>query len=84
MRKPKPTASANKRKEIMQRQASNLKTLSQGVTLFLAALLLASVAGCQGNPCVAVVQHRAYKPPAELMTPAPTQYLLPPVLQTKE
>ena len=84
MRKPKPTASAIKRKEIMQRQASNLKTLSQGVTLFLAALLLASVAGCQSNPCAPVVQQRPFKPPQELMAPAPTQYLLPPALQTKE
>lgn len=84
MRKPKPTASAIKRKEIMQRQASNLKTLSQGVTLFLAALLLASVGGCQSNPCVPIVQQQVFRPPAELMTPAPTQYLLPPQLQMKE
>lgn len=84
MPKMKPIVSATKREEIMKRQANSLKTLSQGVTLFLAALLLASVGGCQSNPCVPVVQQRAYKPPLELMKPVPTQYLLPPQLQMKE
>ena len=84
MRKTKRIASATKREEIMKRQRNSLKTLSQGVTFFLAALLLASVGGCQSNPCVPVIQQQPYRPPPELMEPVPTQYLLPPQLQMKE
>ena len=48
--------------------------LLNGALLLAVVLLLAILPGCANQP---VVQGQAYRPPIQLMVPAPTQYLLP-------
>ena len=53
--------------------------LLNGALLLAVALLLVILPGCANQP--PVVQEQAYRPPAELMVPAKTQFLLPENLQ---
>ena len=56
---------------------NNLERLMKGILLTLAVLLLVSVVqGCSTSPPL-VSQPVVFRPPMELMEPAPTQYLLP-------
>ena len=75
-----PTNNESRHVKTLLRRSRCLAQTSKLALLIAAALLLANVAACQSNPPVPT---SAYRPPAELMQPAPTQYLLPETLRRK-
>ena len=78
-----PNSVRNQRWLMKPRSNSYLGKLKQGmctvaVSLLVAVVFVSLLTGCASHP---VQQVTVYRPPAELMTPAPTQYLLPENLQ---